>query len=279
MAIQFSLPDDELRRRLGEIHGILLPGGGNDLTPGASRFMLAAAVVWEHALQANERGEEFAVFGTCQGWEMLAVLTSSAGEAILDKSGAFNSELMGCPLEFTDYAREESEMFSELSVTLLDALANEPLTVNAHTKGVTPEVVEQHSDLNNTWRILATSVDQDGKRFVTAVEAKHLKGVFATQFHPEKAQFNWPHQGAIERSHTEEGALLGQHLANVFVRHARKRAIEKPATEVVDAWEIDLIGRRKNMGDKAYFAAIYLFDTYVKPTVASKMLRSGEGQD
>jgi hypothetical protein len=57
VAIQFSLPDDELRRRLGEIHGVLFPGGDNDLTPGASRFMQAAAVVWEHKLAAHKRGQ------------------------------------------------------------------------------------------------------------------------------------------------------------------------------------------------------------------------------
>jgi hypothetical protein len=57
VAIQYSLPDDELRKRLGEIHGILFPGGDNDLTPGASRFMQAAAVVWEHKVAANKLGE------------------------------------------------------------------------------------------------------------------------------------------------------------------------------------------------------------------------------
>jgi hypothetical protein len=71
---------------------------------------------------------------------MLAVLTSSAGEAMLSESGAFNSELIGCKLDFSEYALHKSEMFSELSDDLLDVLATQPLTVNSHTKGVTPEV-------------------------------------------------------------------------------------------------------------------------------------------
>jgi hypothetical protein len=71
---------------------------------------------------------------------MLAVLTSTVGEGVLKESGSFNSELLGCSLDFTPYALKESEMFSELSEDLLIALATEPLTVNAHTHGVTPKV-------------------------------------------------------------------------------------------------------------------------------------------
>jgi hypothetical protein len=43
------------------------------------------------------------------------------------------------------------------------------------------QVIAKHADAKDTWRILATSVDLDNKRFVTAAEAKHLEGVFATQ--------------------------------------------------------------------------------------------------
>jgi gamma-glutamyl hydrolase len=269
VAIQFTLPPAELRSRLSEIHGIILPGGANDLTPGKSPFMRAAAVVWEHVLDSNKRGERFAVFGTCQGWEMLAVLSSKAGEVVLDQSGPFNSAMLGSSLEFTRYAREQSELFSELSPTLLDTLASEPLTVNEHTQGVTPEVLESDNDLKSMWRVLATSVDRDGKQYVAAVEARGLKGVFATQFHPEKAQFTWAHTGTgtIERSHTEEGAVLGQHLSNVFVRHARYRATEQPAAQVVNAWEIDLLGRRVFVGDTTTdnYDTLYVFDSY-KPT-------------
>jgi hypothetical protein len=56
--------------------------------------------------------------------------------------------------------------------------------------------------------------------------------------------------------------MLGQHLANVFVRHARKRALVAPASAVVNKWQMDLLGRRRFLGDESYFAAVYLFDTY-----------------
>jgi hypothetical protein len=56
--------------------------------------------------------------------------------------------------------------------------------------------------------------------------------------------------------------MLGQHLANVFVRHARKRALVAPASAVVNKWQMDLLGRRQFLGDESYFAAVYLFDTY-----------------
>src|SRR3989454_7027209 len=53
-------------------NGILFPGGGSDLLK--SGYAKSAKILWDLAIDANQRGDYYPLWGTCLGFELMTVL-------------------------------------------------------------------------------------------------------------------------------------------------------------------------------------------------------------
>jgi len=69
--ILWTMTDAEITRRFDAVNGLLFPGGGGNVCDG--RYAEVGRLLLRLALQANDRGSYFPVWGTCLGYEQIAV--------------------------------------------------------------------------------------------------------------------------------------------------------------------------------------------------------------
>jgi gamma-glutamyl hydrolase len=232
--------DDDARVAavMARADGLLFPGGYGD-APASARL------AYSLALASNARGVPVPVWGTCLGFEWLMQICARDPSVLRARIDAENISL---PLELRAEAASSRMLGSPALSALRAALASRPLTMNNHDHGVTPDAFEKRPALGGAFRVLSTSTDRKGLVFVSTVEARALP-IFATQWHPEKAQFEWAWRSgrpleAID--HSDDALAASQHLARVFVQHARSAAAVAAArgrAPLPDDWWSQLIWR------------------------------------
>lgn len=97
--ILHDMDQDEIARRFKAVNGILIPGGGQDLSPGHS-FYDTVKLLWDMALDANDQDDFFPMHGTCLGFEVLAVIAAQNTSVL----SSFDAENDPRPLFLTDIA-------------------------------------------------------------------------------------------------------------------------------------------------------------------------------
>ncbi|DAZ97383.1 TPA: hypothetical protein N0F65_003406 [Lagenidium giganteum] len=212
--IPYNAPIEQLDELLPQLNGILFTGGDASVND-------KAVHIYQRAVEMNDRGIRFPVWGICLGFEWLVQITARDLGAV--QSG-FATENISLPLDFTAEAAS-SRMFGGASADLMDALATRPLTFNLHHDGITVDHFNSFPKLTDFYKVLSTNEDTQGRRFVSAIEAKDYP-FYGIQFHPEKMQFEFGEypNGAPYRAvdHSKHAVLAAQHLANVFIQEARK---------------------------------------------------------
>jgi len=216
VAVRFDASDAELDTLMKGLNGLLFPGGGSslDLT---SPFFEKASYLFNAAIKLNDNGVYFPMWGTCLGFQFLSIMGAGADESVL--TGPFDSEDYPIPLNFTSAAKG-SYMLSTLPPDIFNALSVQNITQNEHQFGVTPEAYSSHPKLSAFFNVLATNVDRKGKEFVSLVEGKKYP-VYASQFHPEKNNFEWGAQEENPIPHSLIAVRMSQFFADFMVDEAR----------------------------------------------------------
>ncbi|OWF39743.1 Gamma-glutamyl hydrolase [Mizuhopecten yessoensis] len=192
------------------INGVVFPGGGvNILT---SYFAKAAKLLYNMALKANDKGDYFPLWGTCQGFQQLTVLTS--GQDLLSHLHA--QRMM--PLNLTS-GFGQSRLFADLPTDILTSLTLFNVTANHHNWGLSPKTFSQNQALQSFYRALSTNVADNGKDFISTFEAIKYP-IYGVQWHPEKVPYDWDLNDAL--SHTKRGVKVTQYFADFFVEECRK---------------------------------------------------------
>ncbi|KAG7255592.1 hypothetical protein CRUP_018681 [Coryphaenoides rupestris] len=119
---------------------------------------------------ANDEGDHFPIWGTCQGFQQLSVIT--ANKNLLTITDTVSVTL---PLTFTK-AAQSSQMFQRFPADLLQSLSEENITSNFHRWSLSLQVLSTNTDGN---------VD-----FISTMEAYRYP-FYAVQWHPEKSPFEW----------------------------------------------------------------------------------------
>lgn len=162
--ILIDATEQEIEELFYCINGILIPGGGASLSD--SKYISNARIVYNMAKQANNNGIYFPIWGTCLGFEALAVLETDA--SVLDACDAIDVPL---PLEFSGLAKE-SKMLHSLPKELFDIYVGSPVTYNYHQKCLATEKFSRCPKLQSMFKVLACNHDRNGKQFVSAVEGR-----------------------------------------------------------------------------------------------------------
>lgn len=197
------------------LNGILLPGGDVDAVN--SSYGRAGTILYDLAMEANRNGTHFPLWGTCLGLELLARV-AVGGQEVLTKCQA---QGVGMPLNFTKDFRS-ARLFRRLPPHLEKVLSSKPVTYNAHHWCLTLKAFNA-SKLDRYFKVLSTNNDLRGVEFVSSMEAISAP-VFAVQFHPEMAVFEWGTRspGRHHLYHNKDTAMFSQYLANFFVEEARR---------------------------------------------------------
>uniref|UniRef100_UPI0037E70476 gamma-glutamyl hydrolase n=1 Tax=Semicossyphus pulcher TaxID=241346 RepID=UPI0037E70476 len=208
--IRINRTEEEYTKIFSSINGLLLPGGDVDIE--RSQFTQAARIFYDLALKANDAGDFFPIWGTCQGFQQLTVLTAKKNLLTLT-----DTKSVALPLDFTS-AANSSRLFQSFPKDLMQSLCNENITSNFHSWSLSMKNYSQNYKLRKFYRILSTNTD--GKReFISTMEAKHYP-FYAVQWHPEKSPFEWIDKPGM--IHTTSAVRASFYTASFFVSEAMK---------------------------------------------------------
>lgn len=260
--IFYDMTKEQVRRRFEIINGLLLPGGGANLSPGHPFYDTAKLLV-DMALEANDNGDYFPVHGTCLGLELLSVIFSG-NTTIL---GNFNASNAPAELLFTAEA-DSSYFFAALPPHVVRNLQDKPIAMENHEGGVSMRGYDENPHLHEFFKVLSLSLDKSGDPYISTVEARKYP-ITATQWHPEKNAFEW--SPMLRIPHTPEAVDMCQEVANFFVSEARKNkhAARDEVEEdqyLIYNWKPHFTGLHHEVGEEVDFEQSYYFsrDDYVR---------------
>ncbi|XP_032591745.1 gamma-glutamyl hydrolase isoform X2 [Drosophila grimshawi] len=216
-----------------KVNGILLPGGAVYLEDSEVKekpeltndCVKSARYIYELAMERNEAGNYFPIWGTCLGFQLLLINAAKTNE-VRTECGRFFKAL---PLHWsTDSIEGNSTMLADLSPELAEQMQKIPFACHQHRYCIEVENLHRYA-LHKDWRILATresateSPSEPTKRFITLIEHRRFP-IFGSQFHPERAAHEL---GLLENdncsaAHTRLGIQLAQYYAEFFVEACRR---------------------------------------------------------
>ena len=200
-----------------QTNGILFPGGNQGIDP-SDIYTEEGETLWTLAKQANDRGDYYPIWGTCLGFEELAVLETRSSDVISLDVMATNLAL---PLQLTPGVRA-SRLFQSFPPTLMRALTSQSLTFNSHDHGLLVGEYASNPALNGFFRMLSSNDTPAGQPFVSTMEARRYP-FYGTQWHPEKNNFEWSENADYSNiPHTPNAILASQATARFFLAEARK---------------------------------------------------------
>ncbi|XP_061115527.1 gamma-glutamyl hydrolase isoform X2 [Conger conger] len=211
MPIRLNQTLPEYEKIFKTINGMLFIGGAVNLK--TSDYARAAKAFYRLAVEANDAGEYFPIWGTCMGFQLLTVLV--ARENLLSNTTAENVAL---PLNLTAEA-PSSRMFQGFSDELLKALSHENITGNFHHYGITEKAFRGNERLQQFFSILSTNIAENGAEFVSTMEGRKYP-FYGVQWHPEVNRFQW--NPKKNYPHSQNAASVSSSLATFFVNEARK---------------------------------------------------------
>ncbi|XP_050393732.1 gamma-glutamyl hydrolase A-like [Patella vulgata] len=194
-----------------QINGVLFPGGDVDL--GTSYYAHSGRYIYDLAKKANDAGDHFPLWGTCQGFQLLNNLT--ACENLLTPT---DSENLALPLNITTENVGASRLFGKMSAYIYNILENRPVTYNHHHLSIKTDTFYNTASLKSFYRVLSTNVDRKGVEFISTFEAFKYP-FYGTQWHPEKNNFEWNPKLFID--HSDLAIDVAQYFSNYFVNEAR----------------------------------------------------------
>jgi len=212
--IHYDTDEQELRHLFESINGVLFTGG--EITDISNTpYGHTAKLLFRWAKEANDAGDHFPMYGTCQGFQLMCQLAAN--------DFTLKQRVKGCvgvskPLEFTSKAKS-SRLFGSLPDHVYRTLGETPCGEHMHNYCITPETFKEQPALGEMFEVLATNEDAEGKVFVTSMEGKKYP-FWAGQFHPERNGWEWTEEEEID--HSPEAIVAMHHIAAFLVKESRK---------------------------------------------------------
>lgn len=229
LPILLNQDDSYYERVFRQTNGLLFPGGDNLLDPNKNTpMMYAAKKLYKMAVDANNQGNYYPIWGTCLGLELLSVLSSNKN--VLENCLAND---MSLTMDFRDRGR----MFAptsfnglievDYSKAIIEALKTKNLTYNHHHFCLTLRGLKE-ANLDKFYKPLAFSKDKSGIEFIAAFEALNYP-FFAVQFHPEKPPFEFiVKKSQKNMPHSRDAIAVSRYFADFFVTSAQLNAHKPP---------------------------------------------------
>jgi len=214
--LRYDMPEATLKFLFNSLNGILFTGGEDTLlldTP----YYQAALKIFNWAIEANGKGNYFPLWGTCQGFQLLSVLGSGGDESVLLRNH-YNSYNYSIPIDLTPEAAT-SRLLKGLRPETIETLTHKNATMNLHFNGVLPTSYQTNLQLSKMFKLISMNVDRDGVPFGSTMEGREFP-FYATQWHPERNQFDWGTRENLDKSPDALRAM--QDLSDFFVSETRK---------------------------------------------------------
>ena len=227
--IPFDTTAKQCAQYMRRIHGLYLHGGP-EYNP---VYMATAKRFLELAVQANERGIYFPVWGTCHGFQTMMMVF---GGMALDDSELASFDALHAhmtSLQISPSAKHTSRILHGVDREFITHLTRERNILFANEHGITPHMFYSRRALASRFRLIATARDARGKTMVAAVEARKLP-FYGTQFHPEVVATLEPLRAFFVRELMKNTMHLrlprGAETARAFrLRHKTRACTQRPS--------------------------------------------------
>ncbi|KAF3856801.1 hypothetical protein F7725_017524 [Dissostichus mawsoni] len=182
------------------------------------QYSRAAKIFYDLALKANDAGDYFPIWGTCQGFQQLSVLTANKNLLTITDTKA-----VALPLTLTP--AQSSRLFRSFPKDLLQSLAVENITGNFHKWSLSLLNYSRNAKLKRFYKVLSTN--NDGKKeFISTMEA-HRYPFYAVQWHPEKTPFEWVDKPGM--THSPTAIRVSFYTSSFFISEAMKNQHHFPS--------------------------------------------------
>ena len=223
--IQFNSDQVTLANLFSYVNGVLFMGGATDIITSDTPYYRAAEYLYQLTLQANQQGDYIPMWGTCLGFEVLAIITSQNSSLMGNIS--FASDNVSLPLDFTPDAKT-SRMFGQAPIDVIQNFATQNVTDNEHHNGVTPQEFIENPSLPAFYSVLSTNKDLNGVEFISTMEGRNYP-IYGVQWHPERTLFEWYiYQNT---NHSMAAVECAQYVGRFFAGEARKNCHHFPSQE------------------------------------------------
>ncbi|XP_041362230.1 gamma-glutamyl hydrolase A-like isoform X2 [Gigantopelta aegis] len=239
--------DEYYKKLFSHINGALFPGG--DVGIQVSWYAKAGRQIYDLAVKANDKGDYFPLWGTCQGFQLLTNLTARA--KLLK---ATDAEDLALPLNLSnDY--KSSRLMGNLPADIHHSLTTLPVTYNAHHWGIWQETFEKTSSLNSFYRVLSTNKGRKQISFISTMEA-YKYPFYGSQWHPEANIFLWNPKEHMD--HEFAAIKVSQYFADFFVNEARKSSHTFPSITMESSHMIENF--KRVYSNDGSFELLYMFN-------------------
>lgn len=247
--IRYDLPPDELDQLLQSLNGALITGGG-EVLEFTNPYVLAAKRMYDHALSMHAKGSVWPLWGTCMGFQLLAVLGADDSSVLV--RDVYDSEGLMLALQLTP-AAATSRLLCErcLYGDALSTLSKVNSTVNLHHDGVPSASFAPGTKLGGSFSVLSSNTDRKGREFASTIEATGGAPIWGVQWHPERPQFEWRAPPRDFMSHTTDTTNAMFSVASRFLSFARRNDFR---FESDDAEAAALIYNYRPVGNTSYEA-------------------------
>ncbi|KAK6132472.1 hypothetical protein DH2020_033772 [Rehmannia glutinosa] len=205
----YNEPSEVLYEKLSLVNGVIFTGGWAK----SGHYFEVVESIFKNVLRKNDAGDRFPLLAICLGFELLTMIVSE-DKSILEE---FSATDQASTLQFMSSINTNGTVFQRFPPALLKKLSTECLVMQNHRPivqsplviqrlalvaeylsrlyGISPEKFQKSKRLCNFFEILTTSADEDGKVYVSTIQA-HGYPVTAVQWHPEicrlaDSAFNW----------------------------------------------------------------------------------------
>eukprot|EP01060_Flectonema_neradi_P017407 TRINITY_DN24299_c0_g1_i1.p1 TRINITY_DN24299_c0_g1~~TRINITY_DN24299_c0_g1_i1.p1 ORF type:complete len:356 (+),score=53.02 TRINITY_DN24299_c0_g1_i1:61-1068(+) len=187
---------------IDSLNGFLLTGGGLEFAvadPPApvKSYMETLTYLYNAVGRKHDEGVYLPLWGTCMGFQTLSVVGAGHNISVMEL-GVYDSEDLSLPINPTPGARN-SRLFRDAPQDVYEILTTQNVTANLHHDGVPPSNFVSNPTLSKAFKLLSTNVDRKGRPFGSTMEHVSLP-IYATQFHPERPQFEWTTGHGFNRS-------------------------------------------------------------------------------
>eukprot|EP00825_Cyclidium_porcatum_P017837 TRINITY_DN204_c0_g1_i7.p1 TRINITY_DN204_c0_g1~~TRINITY_DN204_c0_g1_i7.p1 ORF type:complete len:310 (+),score=33.01 TRINITY_DN204_c0_g1_i7:188-1117(+) len=191
-----------------KINGIFFPGGWVNITED-SQFYQNALYLFNKAKTANDNGDFFPVWGTCQGFELMHLFVSDFGNVLQPIED--DMDILH-PIKIVT----KGKVYNELPSAVEQYVTSGSTVYFTHELAVYPQSYIQYPQLQKFYTITSLAQNDQGKTYVASIEADDYP-FYGTQFHAEAFNFLWD----CNCDHGDLGVQFSQYMADFFATQAK----------------------------------------------------------
>lgn len=206
---------DEIDKILNKVNGVVLQGSLYTYDLKTANPYIDTVLYILVSLNSRREGEKVPLIGIDDGFLLLNQLYSD-GENWIREYKNYN---VSSKLQFDLDRVKTTKLFSLFTKTDLNILRSNKVAYNLNHYGIHPTAYDDNEGLRKFFRVTSTARDDDGKTFVTSVEAYDYP-IYGIHFRPDAVSYLRKYD--LDVPNTYEAIRAARGFGNFFVQNCKE---------------------------------------------------------